>query len=907
MLQRFVDLRAGEARPVLRATGILGLVVAAHTLLETARDTLFLSKLPVNRLAWVYALLAVLSLAASAAAGRFAAVFGRRAALVFSLAISAFVVVLFYIRPPTPMGVFALYVTSGVLVTVLTLQFWMFLAELFTVAEGKRLFGPIASGGVLGAVAGASLAAVALRRMAVPSLLLCAAVLFLGAAGLVAGTKTAALPAEPTVPRGPLAFLGDASEIVRDRYVLLLGALMAVGTAAVLVADYLFKSAAAARFEPAELGRFFAGFYAANNALALIVQLFLTAALVRRLGVPGAATVLPIALAGSGVLAVLGGGFFLAVLAKGADGTLRHSLHRVTSELLLLPVAPARRARVKPFLETVFGRGTQALTAGVILLLSARATPHVLAVMLAGLALVWVLLSWRARKPYVNLFRQALASGNLDVRGTVELDLASVEILMQNLSSRDDDRVLAAIEILVESGHPGLLPALVLAHESPRVLQRALVVLSKGERRDWVERAEGLFEHPDVGVRATAVQALLATGHEEAARRGLGDASGTVRALAAFYLANRDTAHDPFQDQRVQEILHAEGLHALDARQALLGVIGADGTPRWASVVEAIVRADGERPLTPAHAAPAIARSQALDLVPFLIRHLAAREARGSVREALVALGAPAFEALEATLADETAPTAIRAQVPKVLAGFGTQAAIDTLTFRYRNETVGALRYKILRGLGRIDTEARDRANPQRLRFERSVFRAAADRNLIEHVRLLALRVAFGRGEPGPGDAVAAVLTTLLEDKASQALERAFRCLQLAHRNENLRLVHSAVIRGTPQARSNAMEFLDSLPGTSPEGRGLLRLIADHLTPDDVVARAREILRPLGVAEPPHERAPAIPSLLADPDDLVAALTAYYVLAQGSESLLPVARRALQERPSLALLGAARV
>lgn len=40
-----------------------------------------------------------------------------------------------------------------------TSVFWGFLADLFTSAQGKRLFGPIGVGGTLGAIAGSSVPA----------------------------------------------------------------------------------------------------------------------------------------------------------------------------------------------------------------------------------------------------------------------------------------------------------------------------------------------------------------------------------------------------------------------------------------------------------------------------------------------------------------------------------------------------------------------------------------------------------------------------------------------------------------------------------------------------------------------------------------------------------------------------
>ncbi|MDF2696415.1 MAG: translocase, partial [Labilithrix sp.] len=49
-LARLLDLREGEARPVLQSFFILFLLIGGHTMLETARDALFLTKLPPKQL-----------------------------------------------------------------------------------------------------------------------------------------------------------------------------------------------------------------------------------------------------------------------------------------------------------------------------------------------------------------------------------------------------------------------------------------------------------------------------------------------------------------------------------------------------------------------------------------------------------------------------------------------------------------------------------------------------------------------------------------------------------------------------------------------------------------------------------------------------------------------------------------
>src|SRR5262245_7476689 len=65
MLGAFADVRPEERRGVLAAFLTLFGIIAAHTTLETARDALFLSRLPSSQLPWVYLAMAACAVVVS--------------------------------------------------------------------------------------------------------------------------------------------------------------------------------------------------------------------------------------------------------------------------------------------------------------------------------------------------------------------------------------------------------------------------------------------------------------------------------------------------------------------------------------------------------------------------------------------------------------------------------------------------------------------------------------------------------------------------------------------------------------------------------------------------------------------------------------------------------------------------
>jgi ATP:ADP antiporter, AAA family len=911
LFKRFVDLREGEGRPAMEAFLALFAFVAGHTILETARDALFLTKLHADRLTLVYAILAVLAFLTSALNTRFVMRFGRRNALIFTLMIAAYGTTVIYFEPKTPGVVFVLYVWSALLGTIINVQYWMFAAQLFTIAQGKRLFAPITSGGVLGAVSGASIAALSLRAVPIEGLLLVGAGFFVTSAIILTSVRTdearppiAAISAVRVTPAKALE--GGIVRFFREQpYLRRVAYLIALSTGAVLATDYLFKSVAAQLGSGEELGRFFARYYAVLNAIALIVQVGVASRVLRRQGVLFAVLVLPVLLfSGSVGVAAIGGLIALVLATKGADGALRHSLHRVSSELLWMPVPADARDRGKALIDGVLSRAMQAFTAGVILVLSVLgwSSPRTLAILVLVLASGWIVSAISLRRPYLDLFRQALRKGTLDLDSTPdELDLNSVEAVLEILSSRDSQRVRAAMDLLVEKKRSRLIPGLILYHESEEVLIPAIQILCTDSTRDsWIPLCERLLSDPRPKVRVAAVYALGRRGLVEAIERALQDPDPGVRARAAFmhHYAKKDGS-PPSDDPEIKKLLALQGAELRAVELALLDAVHELGDARWADFILEMT-ASKDRDVVE-RAAIAMARVQDERFIPRLIERLDLRDGRGAIRNALVALGEPALEALEKALFDRNVDPRVRLHVPRTISKFVTQRAVDILTKNLVEEPSGAVRYKTLRGLGHL-------MRAGKLSIDRARIEVELLKNLIEHLRMLAISVPLSREMSSVSPEArssASLLLGLLQDKAEQALERAFRLLQMAHPNEDLRSVYLALQSSDRRVRSHAQEFLDVL-ATSRAGstahdedkRELMRIIADDLPVADRVSRAERFLTAI-----PRTYAEALALLVRENDEYVASLAAYHAIESGTEAVKQDALAVYKTRPSLFAIG----
>lgn len=131
--------------------------------------------------------------------------------------------------------------------------------------------------------------------------------------------------------------------------------LSAVGAAAavagVLVEFQFYLAVASGDRTGPDNARFFANVYVLLNVAALVVQILVAPRLQRKLGVQGSLLVLPGALLGGALGALLAPAGAARSLLRVAEGGVKSSIHRVAWEPAYLPLDQARRAVTKVVAE----------------------------------------------------------------------------------------------------------------------------------------------------------------------------------------------------------------------------------------------------------------------------------------------------------------------------------------------------------------------------------------------------------------------------------------------------------------------------------------------------------------------------------------------------------------------------
>ena len=284
--------------------------------------------------------------------------------------------------------------------------FWALIVDIFSTEQGKRLFGFIAAGATIGAIAGSGLTA-SLARSVPVTFLLIGSVLLLEVAvysvrhlSRLAGT----LHAEPASAADQAIggnVLAGITHPFKSAYLLNVGVFILLFG---ITATFLyFQQAAIVAQNFADRGAqtaFFATIDLLVNCLTLAVELFLTGRILRYFGVGRALAFLPVlTLFGFATLAfvpALGALVAFQVLRRSTD----YAIARPAREVLYTVVPREDRYKAKNFIDTVVYRGGDQVGAWSYALLAALGLGATeVAITAAVLSIVWLINGlWLGRK-----------------------------------------------------------------------------------------------------------------------------------------------------------------------------------------------------------------------------------------------------------------------------------------------------------------------------------------------------------------------------------------------------------------------------------------------------------------------------------------------------------------------------
>lgn len=409
LFARIVPLRPGETAPTLLATAYGFSILFAYYLLRPVRDEIGAADRGNLQLLWTAVFLVMLLAVPlySAAVARLR----RRAFIPLANRFFAANLIGFYaalvLLPESarPWIDRAFYVWVSVFALFVVTVFWGLVVDLFSGDQGKRLFGFIAVGASLGGVAGSASTAALAAHVPVFLLLLFAVLPLEAACQFARALDSRADRAPEVLTREPEARVGGSAwsgigPVFRSpalRNIALWILLMTfASTILYFVQSHLVGEAITDR---ALRRAFLARIDLAVNVVTIVTQAFLTARILRWIGLGATLAVLP-AVATLGFVALGSAPSAVALTAllivRVLYDSSRHALAKPAREVLFTPLDREQRYKSKAFIDAAVYRGGDLLSGWLYAGFAALGmTAGVIALAAAPVAVIWALLGWR--------------------------------------------------------------------------------------------------------------------------------------------------------------------------------------------------------------------------------------------------------------------------------------------------------------------------------------------------------------------------------------------------------------------------------------------------------------------------------------------------------------------------------
>jgi MFS family permease len=824
-LSQALNLRVGEGRTLAVMGGFLLVNTANTTVLSAAKNGLFLSVYPGDRIphavigaSLLTAVVAIIFTGYLAGAARRSLAVGLTGVLLGSVLACR---MLFAIEPTTS---FAIYLWLSAVQVLLLTHAWDYAGDLLTGRQAKRLLPLIGMGASVGAIFGGTGVAPAAFYYGTDDLLWISALLLLAALPLLWAVREPVRdPEESAIQMGTVkAFVQRASRGIRSVGSNKLLRLLALGLVALTLTgtliDLQLKFLLQETYPRDRITAIYGLLSAGVGFGTLVLQLWASRVLFPRFGVSFAAmlhgTVLAFAAAGTAVV----GGLYMLVAAQALDDVLQFSLQKPVEQVSLLPFPSRVKSVALATLGGVLRPLSKASGGGVALALAGR--PELLPVATVAAALTAAFTYSRHRRRYITALDSALARHAVDFSTLEHVPLVA------------DKGALASIDKA-------------LTDEDPTIVVFATALLEQLPEEDALPRVRALLSHAIPEVRAEAARVLRAIDALPDFSAGLAIASQLSREESPFVMAalleTIGSLGGVEPDMVIGFLSHAEP----EVRRAALVALGRLGWPETEEHVRVLLASDDSEDR--AVGAGAVGDLGLVKLIDALAGALADVEARTAALDSLAALGPPAVPVMSELLDRRELPLPSRRSVVTALERIPGSDARNALVGLLGEPALGPAALTSLHRMRLAGTV--DPVEPRKLR---PVLRAE-----IQHgLKYAATSDVIRRSADGPkGSFVANELAGL----SDRSVDRVLKLLALSHDIARMGAIAAALRSNNAGHRSNALELLEgtlSRP-TAIAVMPFLEAAADGLPP----ARVTELLDDArGVRKEPAE------ALAADSD-----------------------------------------
>jgi ATP:ADP antiporter, AAA family len=526
---RFFDIRLGEHRRVLQMQLHIFLIIQCLWIIKPVANAQFLSKAGIEKLPLVFVLVAISALIVTTVyshlQNRWPLTIIIARTYQFSIAALLSIGLLLNFQLFEDWMSYFFYIGVALFGLITTSQFWLMSNLVFSSLEAKRLFGFVGAGAIAGGISGGYLTSLLAPVLSSENLLFVASGMlivtlfnnkFIWKNFISEPDSELALKPDNTITDLPFRLVRNSKLLTH------LALIMGISVVVAKLVEFQFSSIASERFKgPDQLTAFFGFWFSTANVLSLAVQLLITQKVVRMLGVGRSLLVLPGALIAGAAAVLYTPVLWAGTTLKVLDISLKQSINKAATELLIMPVSVGIKNKVKTFID-VFVDTTATGIGGIILIFvinGLNLSIQAVCVIISILIICWIYLAMRARDEYSKTFMEKLHLPKHQYKKP-KATLSDTDIfegIQKALNSGSTRQILYLLARIEEIRDSSLMKDVIplLRHESPSVRQAALRCLYYYNDHSITPQIKPLLKDEHDEVRSRAFSCMLAHTRKE--------------------------------------------------------------------------------------------------------------------------------------------------------------------------------------------------------------------------------------------------------------------------------------------------------------------------------------------------------------------------------------------------------
>ena len=844
-IKRTFDLRDGEIFISFLMQFYIFIIITVLLIVKPTINALFLSNLGAGNLPYGYLLVALTAILSSYFYNKAIHNFSIKKVTIPTLVVfSVFFLILsllLYFKLTTDWIFYIFYLVVSLFAVLATSQFWIIANLVYNVREAKRLFGFIGAGAIAGGVFGGYLTSILAPWIGNKGLLLIAALLLLLCIPILRQVWRIRINVLTSYERKQRKSLSKSSYrssfkiVIQSRHLTYLASIIGVGVIIAKLVDFQFSDFANRAIPDSDkLASFFGFWFSTFNVIAFLLQLFFTNRILSYLGVASALLILPLGIALGCLLFLTFPELWVLILIKGMDGSFKQSINKAATELSILPIPFDIRNQAKSYIDVVIDSVATGISGFLLIFVIKKLDldTNYITIIILLLLFLWIVLIYQLREAYFNSFRNNIKNSLVSTKEqrsvlAKETTIGSARRILAKGSDSDITAMLDRLstfklkplknDIIALLDHPN--------HKIKAIAIKHLYAYNKGTAIEKIKKL--VYVEDDELAYAAMEYLLLHTDLDNSLifNQFLDHKSGYIANAALLCLAKESFGNSKIRfkyglERRIKEKIDRIKFNDTELRDTevaeILITIAYSGMSKYYSIISAHFY-DPE-PYVVKHAIRAAGITKSPIFIENLIEFLADRQYRKRSIRALINYGEGIIATIKALDKREDLKDRSKRFVPKVIEAFKTQDAVNTLLLLSSSKDI-IIRLASSKSLVRLKQRDSDLVFNQRRVINLIQQEIRFYKNSIRAIHIIqSKRVEDETVNPEVNldisielDTARAGLIELLHEQSNKCIATIFKLLSLIHEKKDMDAVYSGLINPSPEAKVNAIEFLDNL------------------------------------------------------------------------------------------------